>query len=210
VTVSSLSVSTELPPNMTTFRAQQARWVRGGGLTLRTIGRRLAARASARDARVALGHLLRHARQPLFVAAMLRLVLVAAGCVSPVCPAWTGPSVFALVALAASAYLGAARVRLGRPLATPLGLALIALSAGMAPILSAAFVGGAFGRRAGGFQRTPKGRAAGERRAPRAPGTVAMAVLASAAALLFLRAHDPTACIAALLAAVGLAWAARS
>jgi hypothetical protein len=208
VTVESLSVSTELPPNMATFRAQQARWVRGGALTLRAIGRRLAARASTRDARVALGHLLRHVRQPLFVAAILRLALVATGCVSSVCPAWIGPSVFAFVALAATAYLGSARMRLRRSFTTSLGLTLVALSVGLAPILSAAFLGGLFGRRGGGFQRTPKGRAAGERRAPRPLGTIALAVLASATALLFLRADDGTGFVAALLAAVGLAWVA--
>jgi hypothetical protein len=101
-------------------------------------------------------------------------------------------------------------MRLRRGYATPLGLALIALSAGLAPSLSAAFIGGLFGRRGAGFQRTPKGRASGEGRSPRPIGTLALAVLASAAALLFLRAHDVPGCTAALLAAVGLTWVARS
>jgi hypothetical protein len=209
MTVPSLAVSTELPPNMSTFRAQQERWVRGGALTLRTIGRRLFAQASARDARIALGHLLRHARQPLFVAAMLRLALVAGGWVSPVCPAWVGPVVFFFTQLMAGAYLAAARRRLHHPRSSlPFGLMLVALSAGLAPALSVAFLGGVLGRRAAGFQRTPKGQAARARRSKLPLGTLVIASIELTATLFFLRSHDYIGALAAAIVSASALWVA--
>lgn len=208
-TLPSIAVSTELPPTMAAFRAQQARWVRGAALTLRTLGRRLATRASLAHARVMLGHLLRHARQPLFVAALLRLVVVALGRARPVCPAPVGIGVVALAACAVTAYLGTARARLGRGRAGALllGPALLLLSAGLAPTLSAAFVGGVLGRRAGGFQRTPKGRAA-RAWGRAAVGTLGLAALLGFAAWRFFVARDLVGVAAAGFSTVALAWAA--
>jgi hypothetical protein len=203
---------------MSDFRGQQMRWVRGAGLALRTLGRRLVRRATAAEARSALAHLLRHARQPVFVAAALRLPCVARGWATPLLPPWIGLSLFALVTGAASIYLGAARRRIDGDVqaGARLGPALVALSMGLAPSLSMAFVGGLLGRRPGGFVRTEK---QGDdetfkfdRRRLRVDlGSIfglAVALVSVAAATVFFGARDVTGVLAALFVAGSCLWVA--
>ena len=214
ITIPGLAVSTELPESVASFVAQQARWVRGGGLGLRAIGRRLVARAALEDARTMLAHLARHARQPLFIAAIVRLVLVASFGVRSICAAWVGPAMIGATVLASGAYLGAAARRLGLGFAARAALApaLAALSVGLAPALSLAFVGGVLGRTGGGFARTEKRGEAAPRRKRSSKWSVArglsllLALGSTAALLIFFRAGDLTGVTAAALCAIGCAW----
>jgi len=221
VTLPELAVSTELPESSRDFRTQQARWVRGGALTLRALGRRLLSRANTgADARTMLGHLVRHARQPLLVAAALRLPLVALGLAAPVCPPWVGPLVLGGLLAATGLYLGAAARAIGRSFWSRalLSPALVALSMGLAPALSLAFLGGLAGHTAGGFVRTHKRGEGGERTSPtvgrrglelaRLLGALVAMVIAGSAEI-FLRAGDTRGALAAALCALGCAWLAR-
>ena len=214
-TLPDVVVATELPATMAAFRTQQARWVRGGALALRALGRRLIGRSAGSDARTMLAHLARHLRQPLFVAAALRLAVVACGAARPVAPAAVGPAVFAALAAAAALYLGAAtqrttgRLREG-VLLSPL---LLLLSVGIAPALALAFVGGLLGRRGGGFQRTEKIGDIARRPSPaRLDLASILGLLVAAAAgasfLAFAYARDPLGAAAALAVMTGCAWVA--
>ena len=215
VTRADLEVATELPEAMAELRCQQARWVRGAGLALRTVGRRLWARAALADARQLLLHLLRHARQPVFVAAALRLPLMAWCGVMPLAPAWLGPCLFLLLLGAIAGYLGAARRRIDGDAraGAVLAPALFALSMGLSPALALAFVGGALGRRGGGFRRTAKtgGQAVPRSREPLDAGAalgVLVAVLALFAAALFFRDADVIGVVASVFVAGSCGWVA--
>src|SRR5262249_11427590 len=148
----------ELPATVAAFRRQQARWVRGGGETLRALLRGIAKGQNAAAARVTMfGHLLRHARQPWLLA--LALVWPATYVASPrvgVAGAW--PCLLASTAVAMGLYYATVRRRLGRSgvaafLFAPL---VMSLSMGLCVSLTRAFLGGAFGPPAA-FDRTPKG-----------------------------------------------------
>jgi cellulose synthase/poly-beta-1,6-N-acetylglucosamine synthase-like glycosyltransferase len=151
-----LTVSTELPADMRTFRVQQARWVRGGALTLRALGARLFRRGGLRDALTIASHLVRHARQPLLVAALLRLPIVAWTGITPLVPSWMSVTIVTLAIASSGLYLAAGARRIGHSTVRRFveALPLAVLSLGLAAPLSVAFVGGLLGRRGGGFQRT--------------------------------------------------------
>lgn len=202
-----LVVSTELPASMTAFRTQQVRWVRGAALTTHTLGARLLRRASLRDALTIAGHLARHARQPLFVAALLRLPLVAFHLASPVAPAWLGGGAVAGAIVSATLYLGAGAMRAGRRVRPLDGVRLALLSIGLAPTLAVAFLGGLAGRRGRGFVRTDKGTTSAASHIDFL--TAATAVLSCVALVGFSRAHDVVGVAAALLCTAGTAWVAR-
>jgi hypothetical protein len=211
-TLPELAVSTELPEDVRAWRAQQARWVRGAGLTLRTLGHRLL--HGRGGAATLLGHLLRHARQPLFVAAALRLPVVAWLGVVPVCPPAASPAIFALALLAAAGYLGAAERRVGRSFVDGARLApgLFLLSVGLAPTLSLAFVGGVLGRAPGGFVRTAK--RGDHASAPRAGGepswpTLALGAVALVALVGFAHSGDWVGLSASAFVALGCLWIGR-
>lgn len=202
VMVATVAVGTELPETMAAFRAQQARWVRGGGEGLRALGRRLAGGALPSSERVTmLAHLARHARQPLLALAAVWLPLVAAlGRRPPLAPRGVWPALVAAVALAMAGYFAAARRRRGASPVAALALAplVMALSMGLAPALTVAFLRGLLGGAGAEFVRTPK------RRAYRSPVDalalveVALGLAAAAAAALAAWRGD-------LLAALGLA-----
>ncbi|MEO6950671.1 MAG: glycosyltransferase family 2 protein [Polyangia bacterium] len=206
-----LVVSTELPTSMHAFRAQQARWVRGAALTVRTLGGRLVNNASLRAALTIAGHLARHARQPLFVAALVRLPLVAFGLATPISPAWLGPVLVTGAIGSATLYLGAGAMRAGQR-ARPLdGVRLALLSIGLAPTLAVAFLGGLAGRRGRGFVRTVKGSnldGAQPDVSRREAFTAALCVVSCVALIGFARTHDVPGVVAALLCAVGTGWVA--
>ena len=204
-TLAALAASTELPEAMGVFRTQQARWVRGAALTVRTLGTRAMKSASARDALAMAAHLARHARQPLFVAAILRLPLVALGCCTPVTPAWLGPVVIGAAIVSATLYLAAGARRAGRHVRPLEGLRLALLSVGLAPSLAIAFVGGLAGRRGAGFVRTQKGH---DQRSSIHVPTAVLCGLSCLALAGFARALDLVGIAAALLCAVGTAWVA--
>ena len=208
-TLPEISVSTELPADMASFVAQQVRWVQGGGLALRSFARRLISSLSTSTLLPFAGHLLRHARQPLLVAAALRLAVVAWHEAHPVCPAWLGPIVLTLATLTMGRYLDAARRRIGaRPIAW-LGPAMMALSMGLAPRLASAFIGGALGRTGVGFQRTPKGGGTTARRWPSV--LEGLVLLASAiAAVGFLESQDVVGLFASMFVAFSVTWVATS
>jgi hypothetical protein len=215
VTLPELTVSTELPASMSSFRTQQMRWVRGAGLGLRTLGRRALRRLSLGDARTMLVHLLRHARQPLFVAAALRLLLVALGWGRPLCSPVIGVVLFLGVCAASAFYLAAARRRIDGDARRGMlmGLLAVPLSIGLAPSLAMAFVGGALGRRGGGFARTEKlGDEGKPQRQLRLDGamfaTLAIAGLTMLAAVFFINEGDWLGTLAAGLVAGSCAWAA--
>jgi len=214
VTLPALAVSTELPVPMASFRTQQARWVRGGALSLRALGRRLLANASGKDARTMLAHLARHARQPLFLLAALRLPIVAWCGVVPILPSLVGPSVFFGMSISAALYLGAAQRRIGRSLGDGLLLApqLLILSVGLAPALTLAFLGGLFGRTPGGFIRTEKLGDAPVRTKSRRDLAALAGLGVAATALLalvpFVREHDVIGVLASLFVALSCAWVA--
>src|SRR5262249_23071655 len=139
------------------FRAQQKRWVAGAAQVVRARG----------DASL---HLLRHARQPVLVAATLWLPATSLGWVANLpgsFAAWAAS--LALLHLGLAIYYRAARRRRGRPAIAALAYApvLVALSVGMSIALTAAYASGLAGRRAE-FVRTAKsgGAARGDYRAP--------------------------------------------
>jgi cellulose synthase/poly-beta-1,6-N-acetylglucosamine synthase-like glycosyltransferase len=159
-TIPEVAVRTELPAAMAAFRAQQRRWVRGGGEVLRALGRRLLGGGAPSGARATmLAHLLRHARQPYLVLLTLWLPLVQLGRLAPrfTLP-WIWPAIVALVLLAVGAYYAAALHRLGRPARAGFFYApvVVALSLGLAPLLTLALFEGALSGRAAEFVRTPK------------------------------------------------------
>jgi cellulose synthase/poly-beta-1,6-N-acetylglucosamine synthase-like glycosyltransferase len=158
-----VAVTTELPESMAAFRAQQARWVRGGALVLRTLGRRLLqARVTLRERLTMLAHIARHLRQPLLFALLLSSPLLALGRLRPLVPHFGWPLVASLTLAAVWLYYASAMVRLGRSLPRALTSSLVwapmvvALSLGLVPTLTAAVLGGLFSRRRVGFVRTPK------------------------------------------------------
>jgi hypothetical protein len=215
VTIPELAVSTELPASMSSLRTQQMRWVRGAGLGLRTLGRRALRRLSLGDARTMLVHLLRHARQPLFVAAALRLLLVAFGWARPVCSPVVGILSFLAVCGASAFYLAAARRRIDGDARSGalMGLLAVPLSIGLAPSLAMAFVGGAMGRRGGGFARTEKlGDGGNPPRKVKVDGamifTLAIAGLSMLAAVFFGNEGDWLGMLVAGLVAGSCAWTA--
>ncbi len=209
-TLPALSVSTELPADMASFVAQQVRWVRGGGLALRSFARHMLSSLSMSTLLPVAGHLLRHARQPFLVAAALRLTLVAWHRAHPVCPAWLGPLLLVLATLTTGRYLDAARRRIGARPIPWLGPAMISLSMGLAPRLASAFVGGALGRTGAGFVRTPKG--GNKVMARRWPSLLeGLVLLASAvAAVGFLESEDVVGLFASILVAFSVTWVATS
>jgi len=159
VSLPEVAVLTELPETMAAFRAQQQRWVRGGAEVLRALGRRLWRGDLPRRERLTmLGHLARHARQPLLLFATAWLPASTASALSlPLAGApWAAVVVLALGAVAA--YQAAAERRIGRgPLeALALSPVVLALSMGMSLMLTVAFVRGLLGG-SGEFVRTPKG-----------------------------------------------------
>lgn len=165
--VPALSIETELPASMAAFRAQQARWVRGGAQVLRGLFDELRARASGlgpRDVVTMLGHLARHARQPylLLTALVLPIALVLES-LGRLRPAFAPPlglwGALSFLYAALFFYYGAALRRLGRSPLPALVLApvIVALSVGLSACLSLAFVRGLLeDRRAAVFVRTPK------------------------------------------------------
>lgn len=206
ITRPELAVSTELPESMPAFRGQQARWVRGGALTLRALGARLWHRTDRRDAFTILSHLARHARQPILVAALWRLLVVSLFGVRPLVPASASIAIVATVIAASGLYLAAGARRVGRSAlgAFFLSLPLAVLSLGLAAPLSVAFIGGLLGHRAGGFVRTAKGGA----RTKRSLDLLgfATAVACTVALVRFASAHDVAGIVASLLGATGCAW----
>lgn len=157
-TLPQISVATELPDSVAAFRQQQARWVRGGGEVFRALVLSIARSGIGRGARATmLGHLFRHARQPLLFALLLTWPLrLWATPRFQVGWAWT--STLSATTLSLGFYFAAARRRVGGP-ALPaflLAPAVMSLSMGLCPVLSASFLGGALGP-TGKFERTPKG-----------------------------------------------------
>ncbi len=156
-----VAVQTELPSTMAAFRVQQRRWVRGGAEGLRRMARRLlTGDLPARERDAMLGHLARHARQPLILSAALWLPLVQLGEIQlPVAVPGVWPVLLVLLIVAVGAYYGAARRRLGRSAAPAFALAplVLLLSVGLSLALTASFLSGLLDRRAGEFVRTPKG-----------------------------------------------------
>jgi cellulose synthase/poly-beta-1,6-N-acetylglucosamine synthase-like glycosyltransferase len=157
-TCADICVRTELPTTIAAFRRQQARWVRGSGEVLRALVRAIAGgRGEVRTRATMLGHLLRHVRQPWLLA--LTVLWPATLWVRPrlhVDWAWS----VALLAVVGSMglYFAAVRRRLGRSAVAGFLFApvVMALSIGLCPVLTVAFLGGAFGQPAE-FERTPKG-----------------------------------------------------
>jgi cellulose synthase/poly-beta-1,6-N-acetylglucosamine synthase-like glycosyltransferase len=157
-TYPSICVRTELPTSVAAFRRQQARWVRGAGEVFRALIREISgARSGSRARGTMLGHLLRHARQPWLLA--LSLIWPATLWVTPRFHVdWAWSVVLAAVMGAMGLYFAAVRRRLGRTAAAGFFYApvVMALSIGLCPVLTAAFLGGALGKPAE-FERTPKG-----------------------------------------------------
>ena len=152
---------------MAAFRAQQARWGRGGAQVLRGLFDELRARASGLgpgDVVTMLGHLARHARQPyLLLTALVLPIALLLESLGRLRPAFAPPLGLwgALLFLHAALffYYGAALRRLGRSALPALWLApvIVALSVGLSACLSLAFVRGLLeDRRAAVFVRTPK------------------------------------------------------
>jgi hypothetical protein len=153
-----IAVRTELPATVAAFRRQQARWVRGSGEVLRALVRAIAGGRAGTPARATmLGHLLRHVRQPWLFA--LVLVWPVTHWVTPRFHVeWAWPALLGSVTAAMGLYFAAVRRRLGRSAVTGLLFVplVMALSIGLCPVLTGAFVGGALGQSAP-FERTPKG-----------------------------------------------------
>ena len=191
---------------MRAFRAQQVRWVRGGALTMRALGARLLRHARLRDAITMASHLVRHARQPVLVAALLRLPIVAFLGLAPVAPPRVALAIVGCAIVSSGLYLAAGAHRIGRSRLARFceALPLAVLSIGLAAPLSVAFVGGLLGRHGGGFQRTAKG---GEktRRSFDALGVITL-VACVAAGVRFTIARDTLGVVAAGFGAIGSAW----
>jgi cellulose synthase/poly-beta-1,6-N-acetylglucosamine synthase-like glycosyltransferase len=158
VALPEVAVVTQLPPTMAAFRAQQARWVRGGGQVLRGLFRRVMRAGSTRERAAMLGHLARHARQPMLLAATFWLPVALFGLRSPLAPTGTWPSILLALHASVAFYYATARQRKGASplLAIVLAPLVVALSMGMSLFLTIAFLRGLFGREAE-FVRTPKG-----------------------------------------------------
>jgi cellulose synthase/poly-beta-1,6-N-acetylglucosamine synthase-like glycosyltransferase len=153
-----ICVRTELPATIAAFRRQQARWVRGSGEVLRALVRDIArGRGRMRVRATMLGHLLRHVRQP-----WLLLFAVLWPATVWVTPRFHVDGIWPVLLLAAMAsmglYFAAVRRRLGRSPIAGFSFApvVMALSIGLCPVLTIAFLGGALGEPAE-FERTPKG-----------------------------------------------------
>lgn len=185
-------VPTELPSTVGAFRAQQARWVRGGAEVLRGLSARIRSGALPPHARLTMAaHLARHARQPLLALAALWLPAALLGWVRPLA---APPGLFAALLGALGVglllYYGAAGRRAGLSTAHALARAvvlapaIVTLSMGLAPALAAAFLSALAGRRAD-FVRTPKGGGYRARAAPLAwlEAALGFANLAAAATL---------------------------
>jgi hypothetical protein len=190
VTVGALAVATELPASMAAFRTQQQRWVRGGGEVLRAIARGLVTGAlPLRERATMVGHLVRHARQPLFALSTLWLPFTTAGVIDvPFRLRVAFAPVVAATLLAMGGYYAVARARIGRsPLAGALlAVPVAALSMGLAWSSTFAFVGGFASKRAAEFVRTPKAagyRARRDRLAVIEAGLALVSVAAAAAAI---------------------------
>jgi len=157
-TYPAVCVRTELPTSVAAFRRQQARWVRGGGEVLRALIRAISGGPNGTPARATmLGHLLRHVRQPWLLA--FTLIWPATLWVTPRYHVeWVWSVVLATVIFAMGLYFAAVRRRLGRSAMTGFFYApvVMALSIGLCPVLTVAFLGGALGQSAE-FERTPKG-----------------------------------------------------
>jgi hypothetical protein len=148
----------------------------------------------------------RHARQPLLVAALLRLPVVAWLGLTPLVPPWMSIAIVTLAIASSGLYLAAGARRIGR---SALGrfveaLPLAVLSLGLAAPLSVAFVGGLLGRRGGGFQRTAKG--GGKTHASLEVLSLVVALGCALAFVRFAIARDAVGVAASLLGALGSAW----
>lgn len=153
-----ICVRTELPASIAAFRRQQSRWVRGSGEVLRALVREIpSGRGEIRARATMLGHLLRHIRQPWLLAFIV--LWPATLWVTPRFHVdWVWPVMLLVVVGAMGLYFAAVRRRLGRSAMSGFSFApvVMALSIGLCPVLSAAFLGGALGQSAE-FERTPKG-----------------------------------------------------
>lgn len=210
-----IAVETELPQGMRAFRAQQTRWVRGGGEVLRVLARRLL-RGEGRPGERAtmLGHLLRHARQPYLLLLVAGFPAVALAELPRHTPAWGWPAAIALTYAAVSLYYAATLRRLGRSPLGGLWLAplVLALSLGLCLTFTVALVQGLLAGPGGEFVRTPK---LGDAKKPayRARGSLLSLVelaLGALWSLLVVRAALagawPAAAVWAALPAFGLLW----
>jgi len=154
----------ELPPDITAFKSQQARWARGSAQVLRKLGVRIArAPLPWRVKLEAFAHLTHNIGYPLvpLIALLLPLVMRNQVDVSP----WLHLGLFILCSVSVVLFYDASQRAIGRSLGQRLFdvPAAMALGIGLSPRLSQAVLLGLFGG-SGEFVRTPKrGDGAGRR-----------------------------------------------